>query len=131
VAGSVDKVFVPSHSPHCVRASRFCSKNDLQAFGRGAVTHTLFKLLAQPPEPVAADVFSQKFKVRDLLGNISVNSFEADLLEASYEGVRQQIKTKLGETNIRENILLITDSPIPLDELSHANAHQFLKGLEI
>lgn len=76
-------------------------------------------------------MFSQKFKVRDLLGNISVNSFEADLLEASYEGVRQQIKTKLGETNIRENILLITDSPIPLDELSHANAHQFLKGLEI
>lgn len=82
-------------------------------------------------EPVAADVFSQKFKVRDLLGNISVNSFEADLMESSYEGVRQQVKTKLGETNIRENILQITDSPIPVDELPHANAHQFLDGLDI
>lgn len=82
-------------------------------------------------EAVGDDVFNQKFKVRELLGNISVSSFEANVLEASYDGIRQQIKDKLGEANIRENILLVADSLVALEGAPHASARQFLEGLEI
>lgn len=82
-------------------------------------------------EPVGNDMFNQRFKVRELLGNISVSSFDANLLEASYEGIRQQIKDKLGAANIRENIWLIADSPIALQGTPHAGARQFLEALDL
>ncbi|MGX5794139.1 hypothetical protein ACWHY4_10120 [Pseudomonas sp. E2-15] len=80
---------------------------------------------------VGDDVFNQKFPVKELLGNISVSTFEAKLLESSYAGIRQSIIDKLGESNIRENILLVPAVPPSLLNLRHLGARQFVQELDI
>lgn len=81
--------------------------------------------------PVGDDVFNQTFLVKDLLGNVNVSTFEAKLLESSYATIRQSIIEKLGEDNIRENILLVPHDSATLPGSRHAGARQFVQALEI
>lgn len=80
---------------------------------------------------IGDDVFNQKFPVKELLGNVSVSTFEAKLLESSYAGIRQSIIDKLGEDNIRENILLVPAVSPSLSNSRHAGARQFVQELDI
>lgn len=80
---------------------------------------------------IGDDVFNQKFPVKELLGNVSVSTFEAKLMESSYAGIRQSIIDKLGEDNIRENILLVPAVSPSLPNSRHAGARQFVQELDI
>jgi len=75
-------------------------------------------------ELVMLDVFNQKFAVKDLLGNISVSSFRAELIESSYAGIRQQIID-----NFRRN--LIPANLIPPEVQANTGTRQYLDRLDI
>lgn len=80
---------------------------------------------------VGDDVFNQVFPAKALIGNISVSAFEAKLLESNYALIRQSIIEKLGEDNIRENILLVPADVPDLPNPRHARAQQFIQELEV
>lgn len=82
-------------------------------------------------ESVEADLFNQKFAVKNILGNVSVSSFKAELIESNYSAIRQQIIDKLGETNIRENIMLVPANLAPAGIELDTGTRQFLDSVDI
>jgi hypothetical protein len=82
-------------------------------------------------ELVASDVFNQKFAVKALSGNVSVSSFKAELIESNYAGIRQQIIDKLGDKNIRENIMLIPANLVPSEVQTNTSSRQVVDSMDI
>ncbi|MCX5463109.1 hypothetical protein [Alcaligenes parafaecalis] len=100
-----------------------------------SIAHTgseiaLCNVFFQTSQAVSNDLFTQKFTVKDLIGNINVYYLKAQISESNYAKIRQQVIEKLGE-NIDTSILLVADDTETPAPPSHAEARSFIRSLKI
>lgn len=100
-----------------------------------SIAHTgseiaLCNVFFQTSQAVSDELFTQKFAIKDLIGNINVFYLKAQLSETNYGQIRQQVIEKLGE-NINTNILLVADNSETPSPPSPTEARSFIRSLKI
>ncbi|QTC00588.1 hypothetical protein JYG33_03730 [Alcaligenes sp. SORT26] len=69
----------------------------------------VFNIIFKTGQKSSGKIFEQRFLTKDLIGEIKTNSYEAEIIESLYTNIRQAIIQKLGEENIQNNILLVSE----------------------
>lgn len=85
----------------------------------------------QTTQAIEDKIFSQEFIIKDLQSNISLKSFDAALIEASYAKIRQSVIEKLGPENIQANIVPVAPEAVPVPPLTPAETRRFIEAMEI